>query len=193
MKSLAASSIGLAVLGAILIGGYGFASYALRDSEPHHFANLDAPLWTTTPMRVDPKAQNYERLPPQQAVVDNNQSLKPANLVGVSAIAPPDATVTGAIEPPKQEWTADSHHLSLCRQRYRSYNVADNTYQPFDGGPRKPCVTDDRKLSIGLPEADTNSDPHISWCAARYNSYRASDNTYQPFSGPRRQCISPVV
>ncbi|MBW9050808.1 BA14K family protein [Rhizobium mesosinicum] len=88
---------------------------------------------------------------------------------------------------------ADSRHLSRCQQRYRSYNVADNTYQPFDGGPRKPCVIEERELSVGQPAADASSNPHISWCAARYNSYRASDNTYQPFSGPRRQCVSPVI
>ena len=192
MKSLVAPSIYLAMFGTVLVGGLGFASYGLQEPEPHHFANLDAPLWTT-PTRVDPKTQNYERLPPLQAAADDTSSSTHANLVGVSAIAPPDATMTGAIEQPKQEWMAGSRHLSLCRQRYQSYNVADNTYQPFDGGPRKPCVIEERELSVGLPATDPGRDPHISWCAARYNSYRASDNTYQPFSGPRRQCISPVI
>ena len=192
MKSLAAPSISLAVIGIVLVGGIGFASYGLREPVPHHFANLDAPIWTTTPTRVDPKTQNYERLPPLRAAADVLSST-PAKLVGVTAIAPPDATVTGAIEHPKQEWMADGRHLSLCQQRYRSYNVADNTYQPFDGGPRKPCVIEDRELSVRLPTADTSPNPHISWCAARYNSYRALDNTYQPFSGPRRQCVSPII
>jgi hypothetical protein len=193
MKSLAAPSICLAVVGTVLVGGLGFASYGFREPEPHHFANLDAPLWTTTPTRVDPQTQDYERLPPLQAMADDASLSKPANLVGIAAIAPPDAAVAGAIEQPKQEWMADSHHLSLCQQRYRSYNVADNSYQPFDGGPRKPCVIEDRELSVGLPAADTSPNPHISWCAARYNSYRALDNTYQPFSGPRRPCVSPII
>lgn len=193
MKSLAVPSICLAVVGTVLAGGLGFASYGFREPEPHHFANLDAPLWTTTPTRVDPRTQDYERLPPLQAVADGGSLSKPANLVGIAAIAPPDATVTGAIEQPKQEWMADGRHLSLCQQRYRSYDVADNSYQPFDGGPRKPCVIEDRELSVGLPAADTSPNPHISWCAARYNSYRAWDNTYQPFSGPRRPCVSPII
>lgn len=32
-------------------------------------------------------------------------------------------------------------HLSWCSQRYASYDPADNTYQPFGGGPRRPCVS----------------------------------------------------
>jgi len=192
MKSLAAPSICLAVVGTALVGGLGFASYGFREPEPHHFANLNAPLWTTTPTRVDPQTQDYERLPPLQSAADALSST-PAKLVGVTAIAPPDATVTGAIEQPKQEWMADGRHLSLCQQRYRSYNVADNTYQPFDGGPRKPCVIEEREPYVGLPAADASPNPHVLWCAARYNSYRALDNTYQPFSGPRRQCVSPII
>lgn len=193
MKSLAATSVCLAMIGTVLIGGYAFASYDGLDGEPHHFSNLDAPLWTTTPVRIDPKMQNYERLPPQQTAAGSGESSKPAKLVGVGAIAPTYPTATAAIEPPEQEWMADRRHLSLCQARYRSYNVADNSYQPFDGGPRKPCVTEERELSTELPAAGTNPDPHSSWCAGRYNSYRASDNTYQPFSGPRRQCVSPIV
>ena len=33
-----------------------------------------------------------------------------------------------------------SDHARSCMQRYRSYRVADNTYQPFDGGPRRACM-----------------------------------------------------
>jgi hypothetical protein len=192
MKSLATPSMFLPVIPIVLVGGLGFASYGIREPAPHHFANLDAPLWTTIPTHVDPKTQNYERLPPLQAAA-NDLSSTPAKLVGVTAIAPPDATMTGAIEQPKQEWTADGRHLSRCQQRYRSYNVADNTYQPFDGGPRKPCVIEEREPSVGLPAAGAAQSPHISWCAARYNSYRAVDNSYQPFDGPRRQCVAPVI
>lgn len=193
MKSFAAPSICLAVLGTVLAGGYGFASYSVFDEKPHRFANLDSPLWTTTPTRVDPRTQNYERLPPQQATADRRKSWKPANLAGVAAIAPADVALAATVEPPKQEWMADRRHISLCQQRYRSYTVADNSYQPFDGGPRKPCVTEHGSLSAELPAASDSPDPHISWCAGRYNSYRASDNTYQPMSGPRRQCVSPVA
>ena len=109
MKSFAAPFICLAAVGAVLAGSLGFVSYGFRGPEPHRFANLDAPLWTTTPRRVDPRMQDYERLPPLQVTADASSSI-PANLVGVSAIAPPDPTVTGAIEQPMQEWMADSRH-----------------------------------------------------------------------------------
>jgi hypothetical protein len=30
-------------------------------------------------------------------------------------------------------------HVSYCFSRYRSYRPEDNTYQPYDGGPRRQC------------------------------------------------------
>ncbi len=30
-------------------------------------------------------------------------------------------------------------HAQWCMERYRSYRIDDNTYQPFDGGPRRSC------------------------------------------------------
>ena len=30
-------------------------------------------------------------------------------------------------------------HMEYCFSRYRSYRYEDNTYQPFDGGPRRQC------------------------------------------------------
>jgi hypothetical protein len=30
-------------------------------------------------------------------------------------------------------------HVDYCFSRYRSYDPQDNTYQPFDGGPRRQC------------------------------------------------------
>ena len=30
-------------------------------------------------------------------------------------------------------------HIDYCFSRYRSYDPSDNTYQPFDGGPRRQC------------------------------------------------------
>ncbi|MDX8534695.1 BA14K family protein [Mesorhizobium sp. VK25A] len=30
-------------------------------------------------------------------------------------------------------------HVDYCFNRYRSYDPRDNTYQPFDGGPRRQC------------------------------------------------------
>jgi hypothetical protein len=33
----------------------------------------------------------------------------------------------------------DGDHAQSCFDRYRSYRVEDNSYQPFDGGPRRQC------------------------------------------------------
>lgn len=33
----------------------------------------------------------------------------------------------------------DTGHIRSCLARYRSYRPADNSYQPFDGGPRRQC------------------------------------------------------
>lgn len=34
---------------------------------------------------------------------------------------------------------ADADHIAYCFARYRSYRPADNSYQPFGGGPRRQC------------------------------------------------------
>lgn len=33
-------------------------------------------------------------------------------------------------------------HVAYCFSRYRSYDPADNSYQPFGGGPRRQCLSD---------------------------------------------------
>jgi len=33
----------------------------------------------------------------------------------------------------------DSAHARSCASRYHSYDAGDNTYQPYDGGPRRQC------------------------------------------------------
>jgi len=35
--------------------------------------------------------------------------------------------------------TQSRSHTEWCLGRYRSYRVEDNSYQPFDGGPRRAC------------------------------------------------------
>ncbi|UVC11518.1 BA14K family protein [Rhizobium sp. TH2] len=38
---------------------------------------------------------------------------------------------------PSTEFSGD--HVQSCMSRYRSYRPEDNSYQPFDGGPRRQC------------------------------------------------------
>lgn len=37
------------------------------------------------------------------------------------------------------ETLADDDHVQSCFARYRSYRPEDNSYQPYDGGPRRQC------------------------------------------------------
>ncbi|MDX8442964.1 BA14K family protein [Mesorhizobium australafricanum] len=39
----------------------------------------------------------------------------------------------------KQGRQLSGDHVDYCFNRYRSYDPRDNTYQPFDGGPRRQC------------------------------------------------------
>lgn len=36
----------------------------------------------------------------------------------------------------------DDSHIAFCLDRYRSYDPADNSYQPYGGGPRRQCLPD---------------------------------------------------
>lgn len=42
----------------------------------------------------------------------------------------------------REEWAGghlSSQHIQSCFDRYRSYRPEDNSYQPYDGGPRRQC------------------------------------------------------
>jgi hypothetical protein len=48
---------------------------------------------------------------------------------------------TASAEWPPQSSNAGQarNHVDWCMARYRSYRMEDNSYQPFDGGPRRSC------------------------------------------------------
>lgn len=50
----------------------------------------------------------------------------------------PDAVEQVAYEETASPYI-DADHVQACFDRYRSYRPEDNTYQPFDGGPRRQC------------------------------------------------------
>ncbi|WP_274424166.1 BA14K family protein [Chelativorans sp. YIM 93263] len=41
---------------------------------------------------------------------------------------------------PRPAAALSASHVYWCQQKYRSYRVSDNTFQPYHG-PRKPCVS----------------------------------------------------
>jgi len=50
------------------------------------------------------------------------------------------AVMTVSSEPSSSDgYALQDDHIASCMERYRSYSPADNTYQPYGGGPRQPC------------------------------------------------------
>jgi hypothetical protein len=62
-----------------------------------------------------------------------------------------------------------------CKSKYRSYRAEDNTYQPFDDGPRRPCesalVLSHAMTQSEQSVADNFDQSHVSWCRARDSSH----------------------
>ncbi|AZO08837.1 BA14K family protein [Mesorhizobium sp. M3A.F.Ca.ET.080.04.2.1] len=56
-----------------------------------------------------------------------------------------DGFATTYGDPPEEEQVlsadpqASADHVDYCFSRYRSYRPEDNSYQPYDGGPRRQC------------------------------------------------------
>lgn len=48
--------------------------------------------------------------------------------------------MTVSSEPSSSDgYSLKEDQIASCMERYRSYSPADNTYQPYGGGPRQPC------------------------------------------------------
>lgn len=221
MKLAACLTIGVAGV----IGAAYAASFVVTDYKPHHFAHMDAPLWTDRPIAIDRNAQTLERLPAMIASADVPAQEAPlgAQIASAANAAPPQRlTATGqmAQAPLAGDETnagieLSAAHSDWCFARYRSYRIEDNSYQPFDALERQQCqspheagtpvaaaygmndatlpadVMTEEKVAAEEPQmiADSGS-IDTSWCFAQYRSYRAEDNSYQPFDGgPRRQCV----
>ena len=213
MRTALTLALSLASVLTVVFGGMQVASALMTEEAVHAFPEAAvASLWTSEPTRVDPSRQVLERLPPKYVVAPRNID-KP--VIVASAAPEIDRVETGALEPDAGLPLA---HLDWCAGRYRSYDAADNSYQPYDG-PRRACVSPylDEGMTAGtsdpydtavdgpgtLPTATLVSandysvyamEPatgHQAWCADRYRSYRSSDNSYKPYDGPRQQCLSP--
>ncbi len=246
MKPIVSVSLKLATcltLGvAGVIGAVYAASFVITDYTPHHFAHMDAPLWTDKPVAIDRSAQALERLPALIAAIDVPAQENPlgGEINSVANAVPPqrsadrleiassqndDPMMQGADMPPMGAQTDNgmielsAAHIDWCFAQYRSYRIEDNSYQPFDAPERQQCqspheggmaVADASGMGEGALPPETVEDtmtgqtvaaeePQMiaasgsvdtAWCFAQYRSYRAEDNSYQPFDdGPRRQCV----
>lgn len=179
----------------VALGGLQVASDLSQQGARRSVSKLDTtPLWSSQVERVDPTTQAYERLPSALANTTMVASVEPARRVSLSISG------SSPIEKPQEHLGGVTDQLQIaslqkwCSARFRSYNPDDNTYQPFDGGPRQVCaapfeaaasVERNRSVIAG------GGDAIAKWCTERYRSYRAEDNTYLPFSGGRRQCPGP--
>ncbi len=210
MKEVFLPLMRIALLLTPFVGSLGAISSILPEPEPHNFDNINAPsLWTVQPVKVDRSAQQFERLPslnvrPQevrhtQAASDDGSKMQAMNVAGDSfeKNAVDHTLVTGAVKAPTDANSQAA--LEWCRNRYRSYRAADNSYQPYNGSRRQcqPPLVVRTNGSDGASLAEQavthGNDMHWQWCAARYRSYDAQDNTYRSYGGGRRTCRSPYI
>ncbi|WP_421425233.1 BA14K family protein [Agrobacterium rosae] len=178
----------------IAAGSMKLATEFTKITPPQEFSDLTSqPLWTVDARRVDVASQNYERIPgilvPEEPVASAKIS---SNIFG-SKSAEEGQTAEADNDNPRVQLVAQQ----WCSTRYRSYDRSDNSYQPYGGAARKPCVAPATTISemqdTSLATISSSADEHVTWCSSRYSSYRMEDNSYQPFSGKRKQCRSPVV
>lgn len=144
---------GLVAAVVVFIGGMAVSAYMIADPAPHRFAHLDTPdLWTAEPVRIDTQKQAYERVPGPVLAADVPASDLPDVMVAARGPAKaaaasseaPGATVAADAQPASVASVGappvvDTAQAESCFARYRSYRIEDNSYQPYDGGPRRPC------------------------------------------------------
>jgi hypothetical protein len=78
---------------------------------------------------------------PDRAVLADDAEIQNAGLAagddaGFAADDPSDLAWLDGSDPGV---AVDSDHVAYCFSRYRSYRPEDNSYQPYDGGPRRQC------------------------------------------------------
>ncbi|MGO8071655.1 BA14K family protein [Rhizobium leguminosarum] len=189
MKAIASVTFGILSSVGACMAAAAVASHVVADSEPHAFNDLAArDLWTTTPVKVDPRQQRYERIPPLYS-----SYVTEASAVTTARARPEPVRPTTNLRTPQPEFSVE--HLAWCADRYRSFDPATNSYRSYSGETRE-CASPFRRIVAGADEGvgtKVNAQA-AARCAARYKSYRPQDNTYQPWDGPRRSCdVSDLV
>ncbi|ARQ09857.1 BA14K-like protein [Rhizobium etli] len=183
MNAIATVAFGIASSIGACMAAASVASHVAADHEPHAFADLAArDLWTTKPVKIDPRHQHYERIPP---VYSSYVTEAPATVAPRMASQP--ARPSTELQAPQPKFAAE--HLAWCAKRYRSFEPATNSYRSYKGEIRE-CSSPFQQNIAASPEAggtEVNAQA-AARCAARYRSYRPEDNTYQPWDGPRRSC-----
>ncbi|MFS2180110.1 BA14K family protein [Rhizobium pisi] len=188
MKAVASIAFGIVSSVGACIAAASVASHVVADSEPRALTDLAArDLWTTKPVKVDPRQQHYERIPPVYS-----SYVTEASAITTSKAKPDSATAP--TEPQTAQPKLSTEHLAWCAERYRSYDPATNSYRSYSGETRE-CSSPFQRNVVEADEhlGTTSNGRAAAWCAARYRSYQPEDNTYQPWEGPRRTCDAPSV
>lgn len=183
MRAIASAAFGIASSVGACIAVASVASYVMADSKPHTFQDMASPdLWTTRPVKVDPRQQRYERIAPLYS-----SYVAEAPPIMVSKATPNSARLP--TEPQRSQPQHSIQHLAWCKERYRSFDAETNSYRSYSGEIRE-CSSPFPQTVVEADErAGVRVNPQAAaWCAARYRSYRPEDNTYQPWDGPRRGC-----
>jgi hypothetical protein len=147
--------------------GLAMTAYVMAEPEPHRFAHLDTPLWTSEPVAIDPAKQHYERIAAIPAIASlpavdpKDRDLASSGKDQAPTGQATDGTQTAAVlrddMPPVA--TADPAHAEWCFERYRSYNLDDNTYQPYGGGARMQCESPWTPMAQDM-QASATADDH---------------------------------
>ncbi|WP_455873746.1 BA14K family protein [Rhizobium yanglingense] len=184
MKGIASVVFGIVSSVGACVAAASVASHVAENAGPHAFNDLaTGDLWTTRPVKVDPRQQRYERIPPLYSSYVTEASATMTSRARRSESA--RQSTERQITQPK----LSTEHLAWCAERYRSFNPATNSYRSYSGATREcssPFQGSVAEVS-GRVRAKINTQA-AARCAARYKSYRPEDNTYQPWEGPRRSC-----
>ncbi|MFS8146932.1 BA14K family protein [Rhizobium sp. BR 249] len=188
MRAIASVAFGIASSVGACIAVASVASHVVADSKPQAFRDLASPdLWTTRPMKVDPRQQRYERIAPQYS-----SYVTEAPPIRVSRARPNSAGLP--TEPQTSQPQHSVQHLAWCAERYRSFDAETNSYRSYSGEIRECSSPFPQTVAAADERAGVSVNPQAAaWCAARYRSYRPEDNTYQPWDGPRRGCQDPAA
>ena len=125
-------------------------------------ANSENPSLTSTVDRtmtasIPGNPTQPEPIDPSQPIPDANNSMQPVQ---------------------SRNSTVDAASAQFCYARYRSYRVEDNSYQPFDGGPRRQCQAPD------APQANA-AIPSEEAPAARDSAATPEPSNSRVQAGPR--------
>lgn len=109
-----------------------YASYRVADNTYQPFSGARRPCLSPTLGSVTAENASDRDVAPQQETASTRQ--QPSELTDDDS----QAEVQQAAYDETSD-TADSEHVKSCLSRYRSYDADDNSYQPYDGGPRRQC------------------------------------------------------